>query len=103
MAEMVPDRLPSRASSGEKKLFSVLQKLPDDYIVYYEPIVEDRYPDFVVICPNFGLLVIEPTFRTSICSIHTSIIRRIAYSILIRTFGSRNIYSFPLGLLNRNS
>jgi hypothetical protein len=59
MAEMVPDRLPSRAPFGEKKLFSVLQKLPDDYIVYYEPIVEDRYPDFVVICPNFGLLVIE--------------------------------------------
>jgi hypothetical protein len=59
MAEMIPDRLPSRASAGEKKLFSVLQKLPDDYIVYYEPIVEDRYPDFVVICPDLGLLVIE--------------------------------------------
>jgi hypothetical protein len=59
MAEMVPDRLPLKASVGEKKLFSVLQKLPDDYIVYYEPIVEDRYPDFVVICPDLGLLVIE--------------------------------------------
>lgn len=59
MAEMVPDRLPLKASVGEKKLFSVLQKLPDDYIVYYEPIVEDRYPDFVIICPDMGLLVIE--------------------------------------------
>ena len=59
MAEMVPDRLPLKASVGEKKLFSVLQKLPDDYIVYYEPIVEDRYPDFVVICPDLGLLVIR--------------------------------------------
>ncbi|MEC4818033.1 MAG: nuclease-related domain-containing protein [Scytonema sp. PMC 1069.18] len=59
MAEMIPDRLPLKASQGEKKLFSVLQKLPDDYIVYYEPIVEDRYPDFVVICPDLGLLVIE--------------------------------------------
>jgi len=59
MAEMIPDRLPLKASSGEKKLFSVLQKLTDDYIVYYEPIVEDRYPDFVIICPDLGLLVIE--------------------------------------------
>jgi AAA domain/Nuclease-related domain len=59
MAEMVPDRLPMKASKGEQKLFSVLQKLPDDYIVYYEPIVEDRYPDFVIICPDLGLLVIE--------------------------------------------
>lgn len=59
MAEMVPDKLPSRASKGEIKLFSILQKLPDDCIVYYEPIVEDRYPDFIVLIPDLGLLVIE--------------------------------------------
>jgi hypothetical protein len=59
MAEMIPDRIPQRASAGEKKLFSILQKLPDDYIVYYEPIIEDPYPDFIVICPDLGLLVIE--------------------------------------------
>lgn len=59
MAEMVPDRLPTRASKGEQKLFSVLQRLPDDYIVYYEPVVENRYPDFIVIGPDLGLLVIE--------------------------------------------
>ncbi|KST67286.1 nuclease-related domain-containing DEAD/DEAH box helicase [Mastigocoleus testarum] len=59
MAQMIPDRLPTRASAGEKKLFSVLQKLGDDCIVYYEPIVEDRYPDFIVISPDMGLLVIE--------------------------------------------
>jgi len=59
MAEMIPDRLPHRASAGEKKLFVVLQRLPDDYIVYYEPMVENRYPDFIIICPDIGLLVIE--------------------------------------------
>ncbi len=59
MAEMIPDRMPSRGSTGEKKLFSILQRLPDDYIVYYEPIVENRYPDFVLILPDTGLLVIE--------------------------------------------
>ncbi len=59
MAEIIPDKLPARASAGEKKLFSVLQRLPDSCIVYYEPVVEDRYPDFIVICPDMGLLVIE--------------------------------------------
>src|SRR5215470_9166658 len=59
MAEMIPDRLPHRASAGEKKVFALLQQLPDDVIVYYEPVVADRYPDFVVIIPSLGLLVIE--------------------------------------------
>src|SRR5499433_199892 len=59
MAEMIPDRLPRRASAGEKKVFALLQQLPDDVIIYYEPVVADRYPDFVVIIPCVGLLVIE--------------------------------------------
>ena len=59
MAEMIPDRLPSGASAGEKKVFALLQQLPDDVIVYYEPVVADRYPDFIVIIPSLGLLVIE--------------------------------------------
>jgi hypothetical protein len=59
MAEMIPDRLPARASAGESKVFTLLQKLPDDVIVYYEPVVADRYPDFIVIIPRLGLLVIE--------------------------------------------
>src|SRR5262245_61306925 len=59
MAEMIPDRLPSGASSGEKKLFAILQQLPDEVIVYYEPVVAHRYPDFVVIIPTVGLLIVE--------------------------------------------
>jgi hypothetical protein len=59
MAEMIPDRLPSGASAGEKKVFALLQQLPDDVIVYYEPVVANRYPDFIVILPGIGLLVIE--------------------------------------------
>jgi hypothetical protein len=59
MAEMIPDRLPSGASAGERKVFGLLQQLPDDVIVYYEPIVADRYPDFIVIIPSVGLLIIE--------------------------------------------
>ena len=59
MAEMVPDRLPSGASAGEKRVFEVLQRLPDNCIVYYEPVVGHRYPDFIVIIPEVGLLIIE--------------------------------------------
>jgi hypothetical protein len=59
MAEMIPDRLPSGASAGERKVFALLQQLPDDIIVYYEPVVAERYPDFIVIIPSVGLLVIE--------------------------------------------
>jgi AAA domain-containing protein/nuclease-like protein len=59
MAEMIPDRLPSGASAGEKRVFEALQRLPDNCIVYYEPVVGNRYPDFVVIMPEMGLLIIE--------------------------------------------
>ena len=59
MAEMIPDRLPGGASAGERKVFRLLQQLPDDVIVYYEPVVAERYPDFIVIIPTVGLLVIE--------------------------------------------
>jgi hypothetical protein len=59
MAEMIPDRLPSRASKGEEKVFELLKKLPDGCLVYYEPIIRDRYPDFIVMMPDLGLLVIE--------------------------------------------
>ena len=45
--------------AGERKVFALLQQLPDEVIVYYEPVVADRYPDFIVIIPSVGLLVIE--------------------------------------------
>lgn len=59
MSEMIPDRMPARASKGEKRLFAILQNLPDDYIVYYEPVIENRYPDFIIIGPDFGLMLVE--------------------------------------------
>ncbi|MCB1820114.1 MAG: NERD domain-containing protein, partial [Candidatus Competibacteraceae bacterium] len=59
MAEMIPDRLPPRSSRGEQEVFFILQGLPDDCIVYYEPIISARYPDFVVIGPTLGVLIIE--------------------------------------------
>src|SRR5262245_3966104 len=59
MAVMIPDRMPVKASQGEKDTFALLQKLPGDCICYYEPVVGERYPDFVVIVPDLGVLIIE--------------------------------------------
>jgi hypothetical protein len=59
MAEMIPAYLPDHASQGEKAVFAALQELPDDVLVYYEPVIRRRYPDFIVIDPEVGVLVIE--------------------------------------------
>lgn len=59
MAEMIPEKIPSKASKGEQRLFSILSKLPDDCIVYYEALVNLRNPDFIVIIPQYGVLIIE--------------------------------------------
>ncbi|MBD1848093.1 NERD domain-containing protein [Cyanobacteria bacterium FACHB-63] len=60
MAQMIPDSEPARASRGELLLYKVLRdRLPDNYIVWYEPIVKGLHPDFVILGPDFGLLVIE--------------------------------------------
>ena len=59
MALCVPDRIPDKASAGEKRVFELLRTLPDDCIVYYEPKIDRRCPDFVLISPTLGLLVIE--------------------------------------------
>lgn len=59
MAESIPDRLPRSASRGEERTYSILNKLPDDYLVYYEPKIDNRHPDFIVIAPDLGVIVIE--------------------------------------------
>lgn len=59
MAEIIPNRLPSGATRGERHTFELLKKLPDDYLVYYEPNIKNRRPDFIVIAPDLGVIVIE--------------------------------------------
>jgi hypothetical protein len=56
---MIPDHLPKSATQGEQRTFALLKKLPDECICYYEPVVGERYPDFVVIMPELGVLIIE--------------------------------------------
>ncbi|MBD1836646.1 nuclease-related domain-containing DEAD/DEAH box helicase [Coleofasciculus sp. FACHB-501] len=60
MALMVPDFVPSKASQGEKRLYKTLHyELPDDCHVWYEPRVKGLYPDFIILGPTLGLLVLE--------------------------------------------
>lgn len=64
MAEMIPESISanSEATNGEKKVFRLFQDalIPDeDYLVWYEPKVIDRYTDFIIFSQKFGLLVVE--------------------------------------------
>ncbi len=59
MAELIPDRLPARVTSSERRLYRALARLPADCLVYFEPVVANRYPDFIVIAPSLGVLTIE--------------------------------------------
>ncbi len=60
MAMMIPSSIPDKASQGEKRLYNILKnKLSDNFYVWYEPRIDGRYPDFIILSPDFGLLVIE--------------------------------------------
>ncbi len=59
MATIIPDWIPSKANQGEKDTFEFLKKLPDDYWVYYEPNINNKLPDFIVIAPDLGVIILE--------------------------------------------
>ncbi|RDU35655.1 nuclease [Neobacillus piezotolerans] len=60
MAITVPETIRSSATAGERLVFRTLKiYLPDDYIVYFEPEIHGRRPDFVIIGPDLGLVVLE--------------------------------------------
>ena len=47
-------------TAGERQLHKTLQEyLPDDYIVYFEPEILNHRPDFVIIGPDIGIVVLE--------------------------------------------
>lgn len=62
MAFTIPESLASRprVTSGERKVFEALRdELPEDYLVYYDTAVRQRHPDFIVVGPGLGLVVLE--------------------------------------------
>lgn len=59
MATLIPEYLPDNASAGEKAVAAQLQVLPEDVLVYYEPVIRRLYPDFVILAPAIGVVVVE--------------------------------------------
>lgn len=60
MAITLPESIPKKATAGKRILFQTLkQYLDDDYIVYYEPDIHGYHPDFVILGPDLGLVVLE--------------------------------------------
>ncbi|WP_045520759.1 3'-5' exonuclease [Neobacillus niacini] len=60
MAITIPETIRSSATTGERLFFRTLKTfLPDDYIVYFEPDIQGRRPDFVIIGPDLGIVVFE--------------------------------------------
>ncbi len=57
---MIPEHITSLATPGEQQLFYYLKEtLPNNFIVWYELDAENRYPDFVIIGPQTGLIILE--------------------------------------------
>ncbi|MEM7234522.1 MAG: 3'-5' exonuclease [Planctomycetota bacterium] len=122
MATMIPETCPSRASAGEKKLFELLERfLPDDYLVWYEPILrresdssgETRLrqlqPDFTILGPSFGLLTIEvkgwyPKWIESADDNHVHIVRDGQESVHLHPLRQARRYTTTaVDLLKQNS
>ncbi len=72
MAYMIPEELGTGASIGERLLFRALKALlPSDYAVYAKPEVEGERPDFVVIGPDLGIVVLTILEYTSSSLVET--------------------------------
>jgi len=63
MAFMIPETITAHSKNvtrGEHKVFEALRdNLPEDYLVYYNIPVRGRYPDFIIVGPDLGLVVLE--------------------------------------------
>jgi hypothetical protein len=61
MASTIPETImPGAATRGERKVFAAMRDhLPEDYLIYYNISVKGRYPDFVIVGPDLGLVVLE--------------------------------------------
>lgn len=62
MAVMIPESISAleNVTYGEKKVFKVLKELlPQDYIVWFDLRVNSRYPDFIILSPELGIIVLE--------------------------------------------
>lgn len=48
---------------GDEEIYKTLQKLPDRYLIYSQPVIshdgKERFPDYVLIDPGQGVIVLE--------------------------------------------
>ena len=61
---IIPAPIPQKATQGEKKVYQLLRRqLPAGYVAWYELTLsyrrESRYPDFIIIGPTQGIIVLE--------------------------------------------
>ena len=57
---MIPNEPYKNATYGEKRLFYLMGKLlPQNYIVWAELRINEKYPDFVIVGPDIGVMVLE--------------------------------------------
>jgi len=104
MAQMIPEDLPAKASGGEQRLFQILRRLPDDVVAYYEPRVENRLPDFVVILPTLGILLIEVKgwYLPNIIAADPHSVRvRHDEREIVHAHPSRQVREYHFGLMDR--
>lgn len=60
MAIMYPKSIDDTARSGEKQMYNILQKaLPETYHVWFDTRINKRYPDFIILNPELGIIVLE--------------------------------------------
>lgn len=62
MATAIPESISALpdVTAGEKRVFKLLKELlPNDYIVWYDLRVNGRYPDFIILGPDLGLVILE--------------------------------------------
>jgi len=55
-------RLSNQSQPGERKVYNYIEKVFQDEpttFCYYEPIVGGLYPDFIIVSPQFGVLILE--------------------------------------------
>lgn len=60
MSIMYPKAINSDATAGEKRVFSILKSaLPDSYYVWFNARINNRYPDFIIMGAELGIVVLE--------------------------------------------
>lgn len=62
MALMIPDEVEEFTTCGEEVFYRFLRGVakPDNrYVAWYSPDLSDREPDFILFCPDVGLIVFE--------------------------------------------